>query len=149
MNIFEINIRNNREVFKPGETIEGEIKWQLVKNPKELELTLYWHTQGKGTEDIGITETLKFDNPGSFGSDNFQFTLPKGPYSFSGKLISIIWTLELTASKIKETCCKNIIISPNENEIVYTETHSADDDLANNSFLKKLKGKFKPQTIDN
>ena len=40
----------NREL-KPGETVEGTVRWSLEKPPKDLELRIFWFTRGRGTEE--------------------------------------------------------------------------------------------------
>jgi hypothetical protein len=47
--------------------------------------------------------------------------LPEGPYSFSGKLISLIWALELACSPGSETVRREITVSPTGHEIVLGE----------------------------
>ena len=64
-----------------------------------------------------MIETLRFDEPGACGSKDFAFPLPEGPYSFSGKLISLIWAMELTVSPGSETLRREITLSPTGREI--------------------------------
>ncbi|OHB63015.1 MAG: hypothetical protein A2Y77_10720 [Planctomycetes bacterium RBG_13_62_9] len=112
-----IELNGNKTVFAPGEPVEGRIEWHLDANPTALELSLLWYTSGKGTRDVGLCGTHRVEHPGSFGSDNFRFTLPPGPYSFSGRLISLIWTLELTSTPGDETVRQEIVLSPTGKEI--------------------------------
>ena len=58
-------------------------------------MRLFWYTRGKGTEDVGLVDTVAFPNPQTTDQRTFRFALPEAPYSFSGKLISIIWAIEL------------------------------------------------------
>ena len=88
--------------------------------PAYLELSLFWHTKGKGTKDVGIIDTIRIDNPGTLGGRHFKFLLPHGPYSFSGKLISIIWALELTLPRGRNAAHKEITLSADGREIVCT-----------------------------
>ena len=124
MDKLSIFIREDKTVFAPRETIEGAIQWNLDSNPQRLDLSLFWYTSGKGTRDVGVVETLAFDSPGAFGSKDFSFTLPEGPYSFSGKLISLIWAVELTCSPGAETVRREITLSPTGEEIVLGEVAS-------------------------
>jgi len=61
---------------------------------------------------------MRFDEPGAYGAKDFSFTLPESPYSFSGKLISLIWAIELTCSAGSETLRREITLSPTGQEIV-------------------------------
>jgi hypothetical protein len=118
MSELEINLRENRTSYAPGETVYGSVQWNVGANPKRLDLSLLWYTAGKGTRDVGVMETVEIDNPGAFGSRDFAFTLPHGPYSFSGKLISLIWTLELVCSPGEQTVRQEITVSPSGHEIL-------------------------------
>ena len=127
MNGLQIHIEQDRKGFKPGETIFGTVTWGLNKPPKGLELSLFWRTEGKGTQDIGIAQTLRFDNVGSIGSQEFSIKAPNGPYSFSGKLISIIWALELACEKGEETTRTDLVISATGAEVICSDSISDPD----------------------
>ena len=111
MDTLNIALHEDKTAFAPGQTVEGTIRWSLHTNPEHLEFSLFWYTAGKGTRDVGVVETARFDNPGACGSKEFAFPLPDGPYSFSGKLISLIWALELTCRPGSETARREIILS--------------------------------------
>ena len=128
MSSLDIEIENGRTSFKPGEEIRGRAKWEFDENPQRLELSLFWRTQGKGTQDTGVTQTITFDNPGGSDQRNFRLTAPDGPYSFSGRLISIIWALELVEpSKGKDYVRKEIVISPTGEEVVCSNSVNESD----------------------
>lgn len=112
-----MTLQLNETNFRPGETIKGDVNWQLDKTPKSLEVRLFWYTQGKGTEDLRIIETKKIE-PKQNGFAGFKFILPKGPYSFSGKLISLIWEIEFVTNPTDDCARESIILSPTGNEIL-------------------------------
>lgn len=118
MDTLSIETTGGKINFVPGEVITGAAKWQLSDNPDELTITLFWYTDGKGTQDIGIVESMTISMPGQFGDKDFSFKLPNGPYSFSGKLISLKWALELSDNKGKRVAQKEITVSPTGSEIV-------------------------------
>ena len=118
MDQLSIALNEDRIAFAPRETIRGTAQWNLDANPRHLDLSLFWYTSGKGTRDVGVIETKRFDEPGAYGSKDFSFTLPDGPYSFSGKLISLVWAIELTCSPGSETVRREITISRTGQEIV-------------------------------
>jgi hypothetical protein len=122
MSELNIDLRDSKTSFAPGETARGAVQWNLEANPRRFDLSLLWYTAGKGTRDVGVVETIPIDNPGSFGSQDFAFTLPYGPYSFSGRLISLIWVIELTSSPGEQTVRHEITISPTGREIVLDRT---------------------------
>jgi hypothetical protein len=121
MDQLSIALNEDKTAFAPRETIHGTVRWSLDAGPRHLELSLFWYTAGKGTRDVGVIETTRFGEPGAVGSKDFSFTLPDGPYSFSGKLISLLWAMELTVSPGSETIRREIIVSPTGREIVLGE----------------------------
>jgi len=127
MEKLEIETADGADSFRPGQALEGTVRWNLQENPESIEVSLCWHTAGKGTEDVGVVETLRFEAPGSLGAKDFRFELPAGPYSFSGSLISIIWAVEAAAWPMGETVKRQIIVSPTGKEIVATGGRSGPD----------------------
>jgi len=118
MDKLNIEILEGKDSFRPGENVTGTVRWNMQGNPESVEVSLFWHTQGKGTRDVGVVETLKFDNPGSLGQKEFSFKLPAGPYSFSGRLISLVWAVEAVSRPGEETTRCEITISPTGREVV-------------------------------
>ncbi len=118
MDRLSIHLQNDETVFSPGQSLQGAIQYRFETEPEYLELSLFWYTSGKGTRDIGVVETRRFEDPGTLGSKDFAFTLPEGPYSFSGRLISLSWLLELTSSSGSRTVRHEIVVSPTGEEIV-------------------------------
>jgi len=114
----KIVLHEDKAAFAPGETIRGVVEWNLDANPRRLDLSLFWYTDGRGTRDVGMVHTLRIDEPDARGSKDFSFALPDGPFSFSGKLISLIWAIELTCSPGSETTRREITVSPTGKEIV-------------------------------
>ena len=106
-----IGLRDDRFVVAPGEEVAGTVSWSLEEPAEKLELRLFWYTEGKGSQDMGIVETADFASPGREGREEFRFVLPAGPVSFSGKLISIIWALELVALPEGETARQELLVS--------------------------------------
>jgi len=82
-----------------------------------VELRLFWHTEGKGTRDVEVIETLSFSVPSRQDRRDFRFRLPDSPYSFSGKLVSVIWALELVLLSSGETERLEIVVSPTRTEL--------------------------------
>ncbi len=118
MNNLSIEIQDNQTAFVPGETLEGTAQWQLNELPKSITLNLLWYTQGKGTEDVGIAESIELGNHSSTDQQSFSITLPNSPYSYSGRLLSIIWALELIINKGDQCHRQEITLSPTGQEIV-------------------------------
>ncbi|UCE50589.1 MAG: hypothetical protein JSW47_10580 [Phycisphaerales bacterium] len=83
-----------------------------------MELRLLWYTQGKGDEDAGLAETMTFEPQGLADQRSFRFTLPDGPYSFCGSLISLTWALELSAWPGDVCERKEITVTPTGQEVL-------------------------------
>ncbi len=103
--------------FRPGETIQGTANWSLAEAPEALEVRLFWFTQGKGDQDVGVIETTALDGAGREGSRDFTFTAPEAPLSFSGKLISLVWAVELVALPQGDAGRCELVISHTGEEI--------------------------------
>lgn len=140
MRDLRIELDNGRDTFAPGDRVEGHAVWSLDPGPKSLELSLLWYTSGKGTRDAAVLQARKIDNPGAFGSERFSFTLPPGPYSFSGRLISLIWALELTCTPGDETVRKEIVVSPTGREILLTGVSGPGPQDQAGQILKRILG---------
>jgi hypothetical protein len=114
----EISTEGGRLAFHPGEELRGTASWSLDAPPTKVELRLFWRTEGKGSQDVGVVETLSFDGAGPEERREFRLRLPPGPYSFSGKLISLIWALELVAEPGADAGRQDITLSPTGRELV-------------------------------
>lgn len=121
MEKLSIHLEDDQTVFAPREPVQGTVQWNLVSPPKRLELSLFWYTEGKGTRDVGVVDTVTVENPGALGSKDFQFVLSDGPCSFSGRLISLIWAVELSCPDIVETVRQEIVVSHIGKEIVLSQ----------------------------
>ena len=106
---------DGRTSRKPGETVEFSALWALEKKPASVEARLFWFTRGKGTEDVGLIATQAVPSPELAGEQVFRFTLPDAPYSFSGKLISLLWAVELVAGDQVMRC--EFVLAPEGREI--------------------------------
>lgn len=103
--------------FKPGELIEGVATWQLDEEVEAIEVRLFWYTSGKGTQDVGIVRVLRTDSPNPTGHREFSIRAPESPYSFSGKLITLAWAIELVALPSGETERLDLRIGPQPVEV--------------------------------
>lgn len=103
--------------FRPGDLVEGTVRWSLPEPPEEIELRLFWSTAGKGDQDLEVVETVPFANPGSQDRRIFRVRLPEGPYSFSGKLITLTWALEAVAQPGDRAAHVELVVSPTGEEI--------------------------------
>ena len=112
MNELKIELRTARTNFAPGEELAGTASWILDQTPRAMELRLFWFTKGEGNEDVGVVETVRFDHPAAQESRPFRLQLPELPYSFSGKLITLAWALELVAEPSQMVTRVEIVVAP-------------------------------------
>jgi hypothetical protein len=100
----------------PRSVLELRARWSLPSAPRSLQARLFWFTRGKGTEDVGIVATEEVPAAGADGEHRLRFTLPEAPYSFSGRLISLVWAVELVAD---ETAARwEFVLAPDGREIL-------------------------------
>ena len=117
MSELTIQLENEETGYRPGERVRGKVTWSLSEQPSSAELRLFWRTQGKGDEDLEVAKCISFDIPSRSQTEAFEFDLPTEPYSFSGKLISLIWSLELSVMPSDDAVRSEITISPTREEI--------------------------------
>jgi hypothetical protein len=106
--------------FKPGELIEGRATWHLDGEVEAVEVRLFWFTTGKGSQDVEIVRRLRIDSPETSGHHDFSIRAPEGPYSFSGKLITLAWAIELVALPNGQTERLDLRIGPTPVEVEIT-----------------------------
>lgn len=119
-----VSISKDPASFAPGDSIEGTVEWTELNNKtNRLEIRLIWYTVGKGDVDVGIIDTIKHESPMAEGSEQFSFTAPTRPHSFSGKLISLIWAVEVVEFPSRDGVKETILLSPNGEEIVILDSY--------------------------
>jgi hypothetical protein len=118
MGWIRIETHGGANAFLPGETIAGSVYWELEPPLTDIELRLIWYTEGKGDQDSQIVETARFNSPEPAEGRGFNVRVPQGPFSFSGKLISLLWALEVVAQPNDRAERLPITVSPTRREIV-------------------------------
>jgi len=91
-------------VFQPGETLSGHYVLQSVEPDwlKAVEVSVLWHTEGKGDEDMAVHEFWRRDaddvpviEPGR--TQPFETVLPESPLSYEGRIVHIRWCVRVRA----------------------------------------------------
>lgn len=119
--MIQIELEKRDLQFKPGDRIVGTVQWgQLKKSPDQIDIRLIWYTTGKGDTDSQIVDSKLVQNPLDQGSERFEFNAPHRPFSFSGKLISLIWAIEATAYPGKENERIDFEITPHGQPVILT-----------------------------
>lgn len=118
LNHLRVALASGKGSFAPGETIHGTASWRLAEAPEGLEVRLFWYTAGKGQRDVGIVASQAIESNSREGRREFAFTTPKAPLSFSGRLISLIWAIELVRLPSGEAGRQEIVVSQTGDEII-------------------------------
>jgi len=124
MSILRIKSDGSETWFLPGAAIAGDASWHLDAPAEAVELRLFWYTEGKGTQDVEVEDSIRIEQPEESGQAPFRFQAPEGPYSFSGRLISLSWAIELVALPSEETERLELVIGPQPVEV--SIEHSAE-----------------------
>lgn len=110
--------------FHPGDVISGIAGWELEPIPDSVEVCLFWHTSGKGDRDVGIADRVHLSATGATDAQPFRLQAPAEPYSFSGRLITLTWSIELIVEPGHHVQRLDITLSPTGEEVTLG---SADD----------------------
>jgi hypothetical protein len=112
-------------VVRPGSVLRGVASWTLEKECRSVAIRLFWYTRGKATTVAQIVDDVTSNLTSMTGSRPFEFRLPEGPYSFSGKLITLTWAIELVIDPGARTQRVEFVLSPHDHEIDLTNPVSA------------------------
>jgi len=112
-----IETAGGQTAFEPGGEVRGQIEWELTSQAKRIEVRLFWYTRGKGTTDAQVVKIHRLDAMTPHGREPFRFVLPEEPYSFSGKLISLVWAIEAIADPGQRTARLELVVAPEGKEI--------------------------------
>lgn len=103
--------------IEPGGTISGRVAWHGAGS--SLVVRLSWETRGKGDQDTGVVAETTLPVTGQTEA-RFTLTAPFQPFTFSGKLISIVYFV--TAKVAGRESKTEIVIAPNATEVVLATT---------------------------
>jgi len=99
-----VNVSLCREegVYEAGDQLTA--KWRISRIPLEevhgVEVSVLWHTEGKGDEDLHVhhfhrlVET-QIRRSGLADQQSLRCQLPRTPLSYHGRLISVLWCIRL------------------------------------------------------
>ena len=137
MSRLSLKLENGDTRYEPGAQLIATADWELDRPAEEIELRLSWYTRGKGGTDSGVVQAVSFDNPEAQGQKRLGIQLPDSPYSFSGKLISLVWMLELEAIPSGESDRVEITLAPGGQEIVLGTTEKSESDADDDDDLEE------------
>ena len=112
-----LTVDDGQTAFEPGARLAGVAAWSAPAAPRGIELRLSWAMNGRGGRDFKIAETIPLPAPAAAERRPFILTLPEGPYSFRGRLVTLVWTLELVASPGEEKAHVDLVVAPGRETI--------------------------------
>jgi hypothetical protein len=100
--LVRIRLDDVSHVYYPGETLSGEY-WLQSMAPDEVravEVSLLWHTEGKGDEDMAVHHFHRSsaENDGAIRvrePSRFSTVLPKSPLSYRGMIVKVRWCVRV------------------------------------------------------
>jgi hypothetical protein len=114
---FQSQLVSKKTHFDCGEEVQIALTWEFEVPQSHFEIRFVWSTHGKGDQDLQVVKKLKILAPGTSGQELVTTKLPSSPYSFSGKLISLVWGIEVIAFPSRENVRFDIVIGPNAQEV--------------------------------
>jgi hypothetical protein len=141
MNQIDVRLNQSKSQFLPMEWIEGRVSWNLKSAPRDIEIRLLWFTEGKGTTDLNVVESLSLgaDSSRLNGDAPFRFQLPSAPHSFSGALISLLWAVEAVPTGQNIAGRAEFVLSPDGKEIELEKIERPQSELERR-FKSRLEG---------
>jgi len=122
-----VGLEDGRTAYRPGDEVAGTVSWEVpgdtspedasTRAPTQAEVRLAWYTVGRGDRDTEIVASQALEAPGVSDRRSFRFRLPDGPYSFSGKLISLVWTVEAVLEPGSRAGRADLVVSPTGKEV--------------------------------
>ena len=126
MSNLTVRLTSQNPILVPGAEMEVDLEWDLDHPAENLELRLVWNTSGKGDQDMKVAKTYHLASPGRTGSQRMSIVLPWGPYSFSGRLISLGWAFELVSLPDEESVREPFVLAPHGHEALLTPSGVAE-----------------------
>jgi hypothetical protein len=91
-----VTIRLDRQPphYQPGDELTGSVAWQGGE-VESVELSVLWHTEGKGSEDLGVHHFERYSSDSEPLQANrerrFATCLPLSPLSYDGLIVKVCW----------------------------------------------------------
>jgi hypothetical protein len=103
MNEPEIFIRldDSGRAYAPGTCLSGDYRIDGVDRGalQAVEVSVLWHSEGKGDEDLAVHEFWRKAADGELADpprpERFSTTLPQSPLSYDGQIVKIRWCVRV------------------------------------------------------
>jgi hypothetical protein len=110
MNTVSIELDDQRRHFVPGGKLSGRADWTGA--PRLVEVRLFWFTSGRALRQVGIVSRFAINNAKDRKSARFEFILPRGPWSFAGRSVTIHWAAEAVLMPSRESAIAMFSFGP-------------------------------------
>lgn len=94
-----ITFDGSRRQYFPGEILAGEYRLIAVRAEEidAVEVSVVWHSEGKGDEDLAVHYFKRFANTADTPIEprqphRFSTILPNSPLSYDGVITKIVWS---------------------------------------------------------
>ncbi len=108
----ELQLSDETTAYRPGDVVRGTLRWSAEESPRLLAAQLVWWTEGKGNRDAAVGTRQEWEYPQAEGEYSFELTAPAGPLTYHGRLISILWAVEVVAEKPEGSARTEVTMSP-------------------------------------
>jgi hypothetical protein len=97
-----VRFDGNGRAYQPGETLSGEYRLESIRRDdvKAVEVSVLWHTDGKGDEDLAVHDFRRLSAEDGHWIDprypgRFSTVLPKSPLSYQGVIVMLRWCVRV------------------------------------------------------
>jgi len=97
-----IRFDGNGRAYRPGETLSGEYRLESVRpeDVRAVEVSVLWHTDGKGDEDLAVHDFRRLSAEDGDWIDarspgRFRTVLPNSPLSYRGVIVKLRWCVRV------------------------------------------------------
>jgi hypothetical protein len=97
-----IRFDGNGRVYQPGKRLCGEYRLESMRRDevKAVEVSVLWHTEGKGDEDLAVHEFRRLAVEEGDWIDprypgRFSTVLPNSPLSYRGLIVKLRWCVRV------------------------------------------------------
>jgi hypothetical protein len=101
-----------RDSYKPGEVIDGTVRWKFQEPPGDIDVSLMLEVSNKVQTDPIYPAGFRWSNLPEEGVLNFSFKLPEGPYTYEGKGFQVHWYVEAKCPEFDWTDEAGFTLSP-------------------------------------
>ncbi len=92
---------NEQQRYQPGDALSGHYRLLgvAVRDVRAVELSVLWHTEGIGDDDLAVHFFDRFEpamRSGEISQPQFFGTqLPASPLSYAGQIVKIFWCVRV------------------------------------------------------